>query len=104
MGLPWIDKHIYARENGMAITALAALAEVTGDAAPLARVRRAAERILATHVGAEGEVRHDAERTGGPLYLADHVELGLGLVRLAEVSRDAVWLTRRARSHARTRS
>jgi uncharacterized protein YyaL (SSP411 family) len=94
LGMPWIDTHVYARENGMAITALVALAEVTGDAAPLARARRAAERILRTHVGAEGEVWHDGDRREGPLFLTDHAELGLAFVRLAEATGDAAWVTR----------
>ena len=94
LGLPWIDTHVYARENGMAITALVALADATGDPAPLARARRAAERIASTHVGPEGEVWHDADRHDGPLFLADCAELGLALVRLAEATGDAGTLAR----------
>jgi len=101
LGIPWIDRHVYARENAMAITALVALAEATGDPAPLARARRAAERIVASHVGTEGEVWHDAERRDGPLYLADAAELGLAFARLAEATRDAAW-TARARAIAAT--
>ena len=99
LGVPWIDRHVYARENGMAITALVALAEATGDPAPLARARRAAERIAHSHVGPEGEVWHDAERREGPLYLGDGAELGLGLARLAEATGDAAW-TAQARAIA----
>src|SRR6185295_9212480 len=91
LGMPWVDRHVYARENGMAIAALVALAEATGDPAPLARARRAAERIAHSHVGPEGDVWHDAERREGPLYLGDGAELGLGLARLAEVTGDAAW-------------
>ncbi|HEX3766016.1 MAG TPA: DUF255 domain-containing protein [Kofleriaceae bacterium] len=94
LGQPWIDSHVYARENGMAISALVALAQATGDAAPLARARRAAERIATTHVGPEGEVWHDAERRTGPLFLADCAEIGLALVRLGQATGDAAWLTR----------
>jgi uncharacterized protein YyaL (SSP411 family) len=93
LGIPWIDTHVYARENGMAITALVAFAEATGDAAPLARARRAADRILHSHVGTGGEVWHDGERRDGPVFLADHAELGLGLARLAEATGDAAYLT-----------
>jgi uncharacterized protein YyaL (SSP411 family) len=78
----------------MAITALVALAEATGDAAPLARARRAAERIARTHVGPEGEVWHDADRRDGPLFLADCAELGLALIRLGDATGEPGWLAR----------
>jgi len=94
LGIPWIDTHVYARENGMAIAAMIVLAEVTGDAAPLARARRAAERVLRTHVSDDGEVWHDGDRREGPRFLADHAELGLALVRVGEATGDAAWLTR----------
>ncbi|HET9626150.1 MAG TPA: DUF255 domain-containing protein [Kofleriaceae bacterium] len=94
LGTPWVDTHVYARENAMAITALVALAEASGDAAPLARAKRAAGRIAASHVDASGDVWHDAARKDGLLYLADHAELGLAFVRLAAASHDPAWLAR----------
>jgi uncharacterized protein YyaL (SSP411 family) len=96
LGQPWIDTHVYARENAMAITALVALAEATGDAAPLARARRAAARIVRSHLGPEGEVWHDGDRHDGALFLADCAELGLALVRLGAATGDPAWL-----AHAR---
>ncbi|WP_050434584.1 thioredoxin domain-containing protein [Chondromyces crocatus] len=91
LGIPRVDDSVYGYENGLAIAALCALHEVTGDAAPLARARRAADGLLRTHVNDDGSVRRPrpdgAERKGR--YLADHAGLGLGLARLAERTGEA---------------
>jgi uncharacterized protein YyaL (SSP411 family) len=71
LGIPRIDKHVYARENGLAIAALCTLYEVTHDDGVLKRARLAADAILASHVAADGNVRHDADKKSGPVYLAD---------------------------------
>jgi uncharacterized protein YyaL (SSP411 family) len=89
LGLPWVDSHVYGRENGLAIAALASLYAATGDASTLARAVKAADRILGTHVLADGTVLHDADRRDGPFFLADAAALGRGLARLAQVTGDA---------------
>ena len=48
IGIPRIDKHHYARENGWMINALARLYAVTGDASKLAEAERSA-RWVTTH-------------------------------------------------------
>jgi uncharacterized protein len=48
IGIPRIDKHLYARENGWMINALARLYAVTGDASTLAEAERSA-RWVTTH-------------------------------------------------------
>jgi uncharacterized protein len=88
LGVPRIDTHVYARENGLAIAALCTLYEATHDDAVLKRARRAADAILAAHVAADGSVRHDADKKSGPFYLADAAAFGWGLVRLAAVTND----------------
>jgi len=60
-GLPRIDQHIYARENGWAINALATLYAVTGDDRALVDAIRAAEWIIANRSLADGGYRHDAK-------------------------------------------
>lgn len=86
LGVPRVDEHIYAHENGLAVSALCALYEVTRDAAVLARARRAADLILTRLVAPDGSVK----RTGSTaLYLADAASFGLGTARLAEVSGEA---------------
>ncbi|HLK40741.1 MAG TPA: DUF255 domain-containing protein [Polyangiaceae bacterium] len=87
MGIPWIDTHVYARENGLAIAALVELSLATGDARTLARARKAADRVYASHVLADGSVLHDESRREGPFLLADAAALGRGLARLAEATR-----------------
>jgi uncharacterized protein YyaL (SSP411 family) len=86
LGIPRIDTHVYARENGLAIAALCTLYEVTRDEDVLKRAQRAADAILASHVTDDSSVWHDAERKTGPFYLADAVAFGCGLARLAAVT------------------
>ena len=88
LGLPWVDTHVYAHENGLAIAALCALYEASGDAASLAAAREAAGAVLASHVDADGAVRHEAT-SKGPRLLADAASLGRGLTCLARVTGDA---------------
>jgi uncharacterized protein YyaL (SSP411 family) len=88
LGIPRIDTHVYARENGLAIAALCALYDVTHDEAVLKRARRAADAVLASHVTDDGSVWHDADRETGPFFLADAAAFGWGLARLAEVTGD----------------
>src|SRR5262249_30729037 len=94
LGMPWVDTHVYAKENGMAIAALVTLARASGDRAYLVRARRAAERVLGTHVAADDAVARDAEHTAGPWYLGDAAWLGLGLVRLGVATGDAALIAR----------
>ena len=86
LGVPRVDEHVYAHENGLGIAAFATLYEVSRDPAALARAKRAADLVLTRLVAADGTVR----RTGSTaLYLADAASLGHALVRLAEVSGEA---------------
>jgi uncharacterized protein YyaL (SSP411 family) len=89
LGAPWVDTHVYARDNGLAIAALTTLGEVTADPAPLARARKAADALLASHLHADGGVLHDAKMPSAPRFLADAAAFGRALARLAEVTRDA---------------
>jgi uncharacterized protein len=86
LGVPRVDRSVYGFENGLAIAAFVTLHEATGDAAALARARRAADELLRTHVGADGAVRRSET---GPRYLADAAGLGFGLARLAAATGDA---------------
>ena len=92
-GIPRIDRHIYARENGWAINALATLAGVTGDATALADATRAAEWIVAHRSSGEGGFRHDEQDAGGP-YFGDSVYMARAFLTLYEVSADRKWLHR----------
>jgi uncharacterized protein YyaL (SSP411 family) len=88
LGSPRVDTHVYAFENGIAISALVRLYEVTHDEAVLARAKKAADRVLASHVTDDGRVKHDPESTREVMYLADAAGFGRALARLAEVTGD----------------
>jgi uncharacterized protein YyaL (SSP411 family) len=92
-GTPRIDEHIYTRENGWAINALATFAGVTGDAGVLAEATRAAEWIIAHRSLDEGGFSHDAKDAGGPFF-ADNVYLARAFLTLYEITADRKWLRR----------
>ena len=92
-GVPRVDRHVYARENGLAITGLAALYAASGDAASLADARRAAEWVIAHRALPGGGFRHDASDAAGP-YLADTLEMGRAFLALYTVTAERPWLAR----------
>jgi hypothetical protein len=99
LGIPRVDTHEYARENGLAIAAYATLYQATCakgtatcDLTALASAQRAAARILATHLTPKGGVAHDATPDAHVLYLADNAAFAWGLLRLHEVTLSAAYL------------
>jgi hypothetical protein len=58
IGIPCIDKHLYARENGWMINALARLYAVTGYASRLAEVESSARRVTTHRSLAGGGFSH----------------------------------------------
>jgi uncharacterized protein YyaL (SSP411 family) len=93
LGVPRVDQHIYARENGWAINALATLAGATGDATALAEATQAAEWIIARRSLGEGGFRHDEKDSGGPFF-GDDVYMARAFLTLYEVTADRKWLRR----------
>ncbi len=89
LGIPRVDDHVYGFENGIAISATVALYETTKDAAALERARKAADRVLSTHLSPKGDVAHDAKSETKAYFLADAAALGRGLAKLARVTSDA---------------
>jgi uncharacterized protein YyaL (SSP411 family) len=90
LGIPWVDEHVYAYENGLMIAALVSLHEaldVAGTSQPLTKAKRALDRVLQTHVE-NGSVKHDAADTATVRYLVDAAGLGRGACRVAEVTKD----------------
>lgn len=92
LGVPRIDKHIYARENGWVIQALAALYSATGEAHYIEEARRAAQWIMANRALPKGGFRHDATDAAGP-YLGDTLAMGRALLSLYIASGERSWLT-----------
>ncbi len=99
LGVPLVDRHIYARENGLAITGLAALYAASGDASCLADARRAAAWIIAHRALPGGGFRHDEKDAAGP-YLADTLAMARASLALYSVTGERAWLTRAEESAA----
>jgi uncharacterized protein YyaL (SSP411 family) len=93
LGVPRVDRHIYARENGLAITGLAALYAANGDASALAEARRAAGWVIAHRALPGGGFRHDGKDNAGP-YLADTLEMGRAFLALYAVTAERQWLVK----------
>ena len=93
LGVPRVDRHIYARENGLAITGLAALYAASGDATCLADARRAAEWIIAQRALPGGGFQHDETDAAGP-YLADTLAMARAFLALYTVTAERPWLAR----------
>jgi uncharacterized protein YyaL (SSP411 family) len=93
LGMPRIDKHIYARENGWVIAALAQLYMATGNASYLNQATKAANWITANRNLADGGFRHDAKDIAGP-YLSDTLAMGCAFLALYQATGDKQYLTR----------
>jgi uncharacterized protein YyaL (SSP411 family) len=93
LGLPRIDRHRYARENGWAIAGLAALAAATGDPAPRREALAAAGWVLARRGLPGGGFRHDERDAAGP-YLGDTLAMGRAFLALGQLTADPAWLAR----------
>jgi len=98
-GIPRIDKHIYARENGWASNALAVLYGVTGDENALTEASKAVEWIIANRSLPDGGFRHDAQNDGGP-YLGDSASMARAFLTLYAVTADRKWLSRAEKTAA----
>jgi uncharacterized protein YyaL (SSP411 family) len=90
-GLPRIDTHVYARENGWAINALAILYAVSGERECLDDAIRAANWICANRSLSKGGFQHDAVDPAGP-YLGDTLAMGRAFLALYACTGDRAWL------------
>ncbi len=97
LGMPRIDKNMYANENGRAIDALLSLYDATGDAAILAEAKTAADWIIKNRQTREGGFRH-GEAGKAALYVNDTAFMGQALLHLYMSSGERRYLkeTRRA--------
>jgi uncharacterized protein YyaL (SSP411 family) len=97
LGVPRVDRHVYARENGWAIAALAVLYQATGDATVLADAERAADWIVAHRSLDGGGFQHDEQDLSGP-YLGDTLAMARAFMSLYAATQDRAWLARAQRS------
>ncbi len=86
-GIPRIDKHVYARENGWMIAALCDLYAAGGDHSALDEAQRAAKSIVAHRSLSGGGFRHDDVDRAGP-YLADTLAMGQAFLELYNATGD----------------
>ncbi|HEV3210661.1 MAG TPA: hypothetical protein VGY91_10380 [Chthoniobacterales bacterium] len=80
--------HVYSRENGWAINALATLGAVSDDKEAIA-----ANWICANRALSDGGFRHDEEDVAGP-YLGDTLSMGRAFLTLYAFTADRAWLNR----------
>ena len=93
LGIPRVDKHLYARENGWMINALCSLYAVTGDAQTLQEAQRSAHWVILRRSFADGGFAHGEHDPAGP-YLGDSLAMGQAFLALYEVTADRSWLRR----------
>lgn len=92
-GLPRVDTHQYAQENGWAIEALTLLYRAGRDPADLQAAIRAARWVIARRSLAEGGFRHGERDSAGP-FLGDSLAMGSAFLALYQVTAEREWLTR----------
>jgi len=90
-GIPRVDQHIYARENGWMITALCELYRAGGDPATLAEAQRAADWIVENRSLPHGGFRHDEHDVAGP-YLGDTLAMGQAFFALYKATHEERYL------------
>ncbi len=91
LGIPRVDKHVYARENGWAINAVAAFYSATGDTTALDDAMRSARWALANRALAMGGFRHGEKDVAGP-YLGDTIAMERAFLALYGATGDREWL------------
>lgn len=91
LGVPAVDRHLYARENGWMVHALTYLYAATGERDVLARAERAARWALENRRLPGGGFRHDATDPAGP-YLEDTLAMGRAFLGLYQVTGERSWL------------
>ena len=89
--MPRIDQHIYARENGWAISALTTLYSVTSDEKYLKQAEHAAQWIIEHRSLPGGGFRHDEKDLAGP-FLGDTLYMAQAFLNLYEISGNRAWL------------
>jgi uncharacterized protein YyaL (SSP411 family) len=84
-GIPRIDEHVYARENGWMIDALCVYSAASGDVSALAQAERSAQWITAHRSLPGGGFSHGEADPAGP-YLGDTLAMGQAYLELYNVT------------------
>jgi uncharacterized protein len=91
LGMPRIDKNIYARENGWAISGLVAYYNVTNDPKILEMAERAARWVKQNRALPAGGFGHGENDRGGP-FLGDTLAMGQAYLDLYAATGNRDWL------------
>ncbi|MGQ0620860.1 MAG: DUF255 domain-containing protein [Panacagrimonas sp.] len=91
LGVPRIDKNLYADANGAAAEALATLYGVSGDQTALDAAVRATDWALANRKGSRGLMRHGEPAETAP-HLSDSLAIGRASLALYEATGERRWL------------
>jgi uncharacterized protein YyaL (SSP411 family) len=97
LGMPRIDKNIYARENGWVISGLVAFYNVTNDPKVIAAAQRAAKWVNDNRTLPQGGFRHGDKDRGGP-FLGDTLAMGQASLDLYAATGNREWLTAAAKA------
>lgn len=97
LGMPRIDKNLYARENGWAISGMAAYYNVSGDAKAIEIAERAAQWVIAHRALPGGGFRHGERDRGGP-FIGDTLAMGQAFLDLYAATGDRDWLISAAKA------
>ena len=97
LGMPRIDKNLYARENGWTISGLAAYYDVTNDPKVLDIAVRAAKWVIDNRALPNGGFRHGDKDRGGP-FLGDTLAMGQAFLDLYAATGNRDWLAAAARA------
>lgn len=92
LGLPRIDRNLYAREQGWAATGLAALHDVDGDGAALAEAVAAVEWAIANRRTPTGAFGHGSTAEADA-YLADNLAIAEAFLALWRSTGERRWLS-----------
>ncbi len=92
LGEPRIDRNLYAREAGWAISAFVALHEATGEQRWLNAALDAARWTIAQRLTPDGGWRHDSEDGGGP-FMTTNLAMANATLDLYRVTAERMWLS-----------
>ncbi|MBC8068856.1 MAG: thioredoxin domain-containing protein, partial [Deltaproteobacteria bacterium] len=93
LGIPRIDRAVYADLNGLMIEALCELFAASGEREALDAATLAARALLASHRRDDGGFEHGVRGDGPPLlYLRDQAAMGRAMLALYRVTGEPEWL------------
>ena len=97
LGVPRVDAHVYSRENGWMILALAPLAQTGADDSALEDAINAARWTEKNRGLPGGGFRHDGKDSARP-YLDDNLAMARAYLALCVVSAERQWLSKARRT------